>query len=277
MAQSQEIADSLVKLIKSGSSFETIAKENSEDQGSAQIGGDLGWFKEGVMVVPFNNACFTAKKGEILTTQTTFGTHIIEVTEQSKKSRKYDIGILDRKIMPSTTTNQIVYSAAGQFAGSNDTYEKFNSAIAAQNLNKRIANDVTPSQKTLPGLETPRSLIIALFSAKAGSIILDNSSQAVFEMGDKYVVAYCTRVQEEGIAPLKEVENDIRFALLKDKKAELISADFKKNSTAGKTLEDLSREMGLEVKEATQINFRSYSVPGIGMEPASDRRCFLCW
>ncbi len=268
MEQSQAVADSLVKLIKSGSSFETLAKENSEDQGSAQIGGDLGWFKEGLMVVPFNNACFTAKKGEILTTQTDFGTHIIEIIDQSKKSRKYDIGILDRKIMPSTTTNQIVYSAAGQFAGSNDTYEKFNSTIASQNLNKRIANDVTPSQKTLPGLENPRSLIIALFSAKKGSIILDNSSQAVFEMGDKYVVAYCTRVQEDGIAPLKEVENDIRFTLLKDKKAELISADFNKHISPGKTLDDLSRDMGLDVKDATQINFRSYSVPGIGMEPA---------
>ena len=267
MEQSQTIADSLVKLIKGGASFETVAKDNSEDQGSAQIGGDLGWFREGVMVVPFNNACFTAKKGEIVTTQTTFGTHIIEVIDQSKKSRKYDLGVLDRKIMPSTTTNQIVYSAAGQFAGSNDTYEKFNSAIADQKLNKRIANDVTPSQKTLPGLENPRSLIIALFSTKEGSIILDNSSQAVFEMNDKYVVAFCTRVQEEGIAPLKDVENDIRFALLKDKKAELISADFNKNSS-GKTLEDLSKEMNLEVKEATQINFRSYSVPGIGMEPA---------
>jgi len=268
MEQSQEIADSLIKLIKSGSSFETLAKNNSEDQGSAQIGGDLGWFKEGIMVVPFNNACFTAKKGEILSTQTSFGTHIIEIIDQSKKSRKYDIGILDRKIMPSTTTNQIVYSAAGQFAGSNDTYEKFNSAIASQKLNKKIANDVTPSQKTLPGLENPRSLIISLFSAKKGSIILDNSSQAVFEVGDKYVVAYCTRVQADGIAPLKEVENDIRFTLLKDKKAELISADFNKNNTSGKTLDDLSRDMGLEVKDATQINFRSYSVPGIGMEPA---------
>ena len=268
MEQSQVIADSLLNLIKSGALFETIAMGNSEDQGSAQIGGDLGWFREGLMVVPFNNACFTSNKGDLFTARTTFGTHIIEVLDQSKKSRKYDIGILDRKIMPSTTTNQIVYSAAGQFAGSNDTYEKFNNAIAEQKLNKRIANDVIPAQKTLPGLDNPRGLIISLFSAEEGSIILDNSSQAVFEIGDKYVVAFCTRVQEEGIAPLKDVETDIRFALLKDKKAELISADFKKGISAEKTLEDLSREMNLEVMEATQINFRSYSVPGIGMEPA---------
>ena len=36
------------------------------------------------------------------------------------------------------------------------------------------------------------------------------------------MVAYCTKVQEDGIAPVKDVENDIRFALVKDKKADLI-------------------------------------------------------
>ena len=268
MAQSQEVADSLVRLIKSGIPFDLLAKDNSEDQGSASLGGDLGWFREGLMVVPFNNACFTAKKGEVITAQTTFGTHIIEVLDQAKKSRKYEIGILDRKVLASSTTNQKIYSAAGMFAGNNSTYEKFNSAIAAQNLNKRIANDVSQAQKTLPGLENPRGLIISLFSAEEGKIILDNSDKAVFEIGDKYVIAFCTRVQEEGIAPVRNVENDIRITLLRDKKAESITEEITRSLTAGKTLDDLSREMSLDIKDATQINFRSYTIPGIGIEPA---------
>ncbi|MBN1107148.1 MAG: SurA N-terminal domain-containing protein [Bacteroidales bacterium] len=268
MEQTRVKADSLVKLLKSGASFETLARDNSDDQGSATLGGDLGWFSEGVMVVPFNNACFTAARGEIVTAETTYGTHIIEVLEQSKKSRKYNIGLLDRKILPGSTTNQMVYSEAGQFAGSNDTWEKFNKAVAEQKLNKRIANDVSPSQKTLPGLDNPRGLVISLFNAEEGSIILDNSQQAVFEIGDKYVVAYCTRVQKEGIAPRKDVENEIRIQLLKDKKAEMIEAEFSKMKGEGKTLDDLSAETGLNVQEATQINFRSYTIPGAGMEPA---------
>jgi peptidyl-prolyl cis-trans isomerase D len=72
---------------------------------------------------------------------------------------------------------------------------------------------------------------------------------------------------EDGIAPVTDVENDIKFTLIKDKKAEVISADFKKNNGAGKTLDDLARSMGLSVQEATQINFRSYTVPGAGSEP----------
>lgn len=261
-------ADSLIKLIKAGTPFETLAMANSDDQGSAKIGGDLGWFPEGKMVVPFNNACFTGKKGEIKTAETTFGVHIIEILNQSKLTRKYDIGYIDRKIMPGSLTNQKAYSEASQFAGTNDTYEKFTKAVAAEKLNKRVANSISPQQKTLPGLENPRSLIMALFQAEKGKIILDNNQQAVFEVGDKYVVAYCTKAQEEGIAPQKDVETEIRFALLKEKKAQIISAEFTKNSGSGKTLDDIARSMGLTVQEATKINFKSFTIGSTGTEPA---------
>jgi peptidyl-prolyl cis-trans isomerase D len=261
-------ADSLIKLIKSGTPFGTLALANSDDQGSAKVGGDLGWFPEGKMVIPFNNACFTGKKGEIKTSETTFGIHIIEILGQSKETRKYNIGFIDRKITPGSLTNQKAYSEASQFAGTNDTYEKFTKTIASKSLNKRVANSIAPQQKTLPGLDNPRSLIMALFQAEKGKIILDNSQQAVFQIGDKYVVAYCTKVQEDGIAPQKDVENDIRFSILKDKKAELITAEFNKNNGSGKTLDDIARTMGLTVQEATKINFRSYTVPGAGTEPS---------
>jgi len=261
-------ADSLIKLIKSGTPFETLVIANSDDQGSAKIGGDLGWFPEGRMVVPFNDACFTGKKGDIKIAETTFGIHIIEILAQSKETLKYNIGYVDRKITPGSLTNQKAYSEASQFAGTNDTYDKFTKTIATKGLNKRVASNVSPQQKTLPGLDNPRSLIMAVFQAEKGKIILDNSQQAVFQVGEKYVVAYCTKVQEDGIAPQKDVENDIRFALLKDKKAELIAAEFNKNNSSGKTIDDLARTMGLTVQEATKINFRSFTVPGAGTEPA---------
>jgi peptidyl-prolyl cis-trans isomerase D len=269
LEQTRKIADSLIVAIKKGTTkFEDIAKSMSEDQGSAQIGGDLGWFTEGRMVVPFNNACFSAKKGDIKIAETTFGIHIIEILGQSKTTKKYNIGYIDRKIIPGSQTNQRIYSEASQFAGTSDSYEKFNKAVAEKNLNKRVANNVTPQQKTLPGLENPRYLIMSLFNATNNNIILDNNQQAVFEIGDKYVVAYCTKVQEDGYAELKDVEADVRIALLKDKKAEIISDEFKKNSGAGKTLDAIASEMSLTVQDAAQVNFRSYTVPGLGTEPA---------
>lgn len=267
LAMVKEQADSLVKLIRNGASFEAIALANSDDQGSAQLGGDLGWFPEGRMVVPFNNACFTADKGEIVTVETSFGIHIIQVLDRAKTTRKYNIGIVDRKIIPGSATNQRIYNEASMFAGTNDTYEEFNKAVAEKGLNKRIATDVAPQQKTLPGLDNPRYLIMSLYQAKnSGEIILDQNSQAVFEVGDKYVVAYCTKIQEEGIAPLKSVENDVKFAVIKEKKSDKIAEEF--NSKKGKSLDQIGQEMSLPVQEATGINFRSYTVQGVGTEPA---------
>jgi peptidyl-prolyl cis-trans isomerase D len=268
LAQVKQKADSLVKVIKSGIAFNLVAMSSSDDQGSAQVGGDLGWIKEGQMVVPFNNACFTAKKGVLTTVETNYGIHIIEVLAQSKNVRKYEVGIIDRKILPSSITNQKAYNEASRFAGTMRTYENFAKAVTEQKLNKRIANNITPQQKTLPGLDKPRLLIMSLFQAEAGKIILDVNGQAVFEAGDKYVVAFCTKVNEEGIAPEKDVSNDIRYSIIKDKKADLISSEFNTLKKEGKTLDDVAGKERIKVMEATQVNFRSYSVPGAGVEPA---------
>ena len=266
---SRRLADSLIQIIQKGTStFDEIARGYSSDQGSAMIGGDLGWFTEGRMVVPFNNACFSAKKGDIKTAETTFGIHIIEILDQSRSTRKYNIGYVDRRIVAGSQTHQKIYSEASRFAGTNDTYEKFNTAVAEQNLNKRIANNIIPQQKTLPGLDNPRSLIMALFETETGEIVLDNNQQAVFEIGDKYVVAYCSKAQEDGYASVADAESDIRFALLKEKKAELIAAEFNRHAGEGSSIDAIAAAMNLTVQEAAQVNFRSYTVPGLGTEPA---------
>lgn len=268
IAQAKLEADSLINLVRSGIDFEVLAMANSEDQGSAQVGGDLGWFSEGMMIVPFNNACFSGKKGDLVTVETTFGLHIIKIIDQSRRVKKYDIGVVDRQVIPSNATTQRLYAEASQFAGTNDTYEKFNKAVAEGNLNKKLALNITPDQKELPGLEQARGLVMALFqNSKQGAIVLDNGSQAVFELPNMYVVAYCTRVQEEGTAPLEDVTSDIRFILAKKKKAEMISTEMKKLAAEGKTLYDIAAQYNSTVQDASGINFRSFSVPGAGIEP----------
>ncbi|HHU99062.1 MAG TPA: peptidylprolyl isomerase [Bacteroidales bacterium] len=269
LAQARKEADSLIALVRSGIDFNLLAMANSDDQGSAQVGGDLGWFSEGMMVIPFNNACFSNKKGDIVTAETTYGIHIIKIIDQSRRVRKYDIGIVDRQIIPGSMTTQRIYSDASYFAGNNETYEKFNKAVAEGNLNKKLALNVTPDQKELPGLTQSRELVMALFqNSKAGSIITDNSNQAVFELPDQYVVAYCSRAQEEGVAPVEDVASEIRFILAKKKKAEIIAAEMKKLEAEGKSLNEIAAHYNTTVQDASGINFRSYSIPGAGIEPA---------
>jgi peptidyl-prolyl cis-trans isomerase D len=268
MAQAKAEADSLIRLVRGGVDFSMLAMTISDDQGSAQVGGDLGWFSEGMMITPFNNACFSGKKGDLVTVETTYGLHIIRILDQSRRVKKYDIGIVDRLVVPSNATTQSIYAEASKFAGTNDTYENFNKAVAEDNLDKKLAMNVTPDQKELPGLTQARALVMALFqNSKEGSIVLDNSSQAVFELPDMYVVAYCTRVQEKGPAPVEDVTSDIRFILARQKKAEIISEELSRHVAEGKSLNEIASYYNTVLQDATGINFRSYSVPGAGIEP----------
>ena len=69
-------------LVKNGEKFADIAKKVSEDPGSAQNGGDLGFFPRGAMVPEFDAAAFSLKTNElseVITTQ--FGYHVLLVTD----------------------------------------------------------------------------------------------------------------------------------------------------------------------------------------------------
>ena len=65
-----------------GADFAALAKANSDDPGSKDAGGDLGWVEKGVMVKPFEDALFAGKPGEIIgPVKSDFGYHVILVRE----------------------------------------------------------------------------------------------------------------------------------------------------------------------------------------------------
>ncbi|MFP4489639.1 MAG: peptidylprolyl isomerase [Bacteroidales bacterium] len=266
MAQNE--ADSIMQLIESGESFESLATELSDDQGSAQLGGDLGWFEEGMMVTAFNNACFEGNTGDLDIIETEFGYHIYEILDQSGRTKKYHAGIIKRAIEPSSETYNSVFAEARKFAANNNSYSRFNQTVADEGINKKLTSDIAPEQKEIPGLENPRVLIMALFETDEENIILDNSEQPIFELGDKFVIAYCTDVKEEGYASLEDVESEVRYAVLQDKKAEKIIEDMSKETEGLDNIEDIASSLGLRINEATNITFNSFSIPSAGAEPA---------
>jgi peptidyl-prolyl cis-trans isomerase D len=73
-------ADALLARATKGEDFAKLAKDNSEDTGSAKKGGDLGWNPKGRMVKPFDDAQFALTAGQLSeVVQSTFGYHVIKV------------------------------------------------------------------------------------------------------------------------------------------------------------------------------------------------------
>lgn len=82
-AQAQARAAEILKEAKAGKDFAALAKQHSQDPGSAAQGGDLGLFGRGQMVGPFEQTAFTLPLGQISDlVETTFGYHIIQVNEK---------------------------------------------------------------------------------------------------------------------------------------------------------------------------------------------------
>ena len=65
--------------LKNGESFTNLAKELSVDKASGKRGGDLGFFRKGMMVKQFEDVAFRLEKGQISEpVKTEFGYHIIK-------------------------------------------------------------------------------------------------------------------------------------------------------------------------------------------------------
>ncbi len=73
-------AESIVVAMRAGGDFAAAARRFSDDSGSREMGGELGWFRRGVMVKPFEQVAFRMRPGEISDpVESNFGFHIIQV------------------------------------------------------------------------------------------------------------------------------------------------------------------------------------------------------
>jgi parvulin-like peptidyl-prolyl isomerase len=94
-------AQAIRKRVVGGEDFAKVAKDESDDTGSASMGGNLGNFKKGMMVPPFEQAAFAAKVGDITEpVKTPFGYHIIQVQSHEIKSLADSKSDIETKLRP---------------------------------------------------------------------------------------------------------------------------------------------------------------------------------
>lgn len=257
-----QVADSLKGVIENGGDFNLIALEYSADESNRGIGGDLGWFKEGNMVTPFNDACFENNTGDVITTETQFGTHIIRIENQSRTVRKIQVAGVVRNVFASDETNQDYYNRAVKFRGKATDLEKFTEQAREFGLDPRFAPNITKDQQAIPGIEDPIQITKWAYGSDINTV-----SNIFSQSDDKYIVAVLTEANEEGYAKLETVRAEITLAVKKEKKAEKLVADLNEKLAGVTDLSQYGITNNENVGEATQVKFANTYVSGVGLEP----------
>lgn len=256
-------ADSLFKLVKSGADFAVLATQNSEDPGSAAQGGDLGKFAEGMMVKPFNDACFNGNKGDIVLVESQFGFHIIEVMENNRTTPSIKLATISRKIEPSEATYKTVYNKATKFASTGLSDENFDQTVEKQGLTKRTAETVTINDRAFNGVPDTRSVVRWVFEAKKGEV------SKVFDTQNAYLIAVVRSVQEKDKADFEASKTKIEEAVRKEKKAEQMIAKAEKAVSSSKgDINLVGTTLNSPAQPINDVTFASGFLPSYGRELA---------
>ncbi|MFL3001332.1 MAG: SurA N-terminal domain-containing protein [Cytophagales bacterium] len=254
-------ASRILSLISNGSDFDETARTYSQD-GSASNGGDLGWFSEGRMVEPFEDAVFARTRAGLIprVIESEFGFHIIYVT-QPKTKKSYLVTTILKEIIPSDNTRNNIYRDAEMFKidamSSNASFKDFSNENGYNIITELELDKNAPN---LSDIDNARSVILWSYDDSRGS---DDISD-VIELDDGYIVAHLSEIKKEGTKDISDVENSIRKSIINDKKYEYVSDLMKEYSS----LEDIksSLEYG-EIYETPNLDFNTNSIQNVGFAP----------
>ena len=224
-AKAKAHIDSLLVEIRKGGDFEQIAKRESMDPGTKQLGGDLGWNRRGSGLVPeFEAMMFALRPGEMSPViETAFGYHIIKV------DRVQSAEVKARHILIAPVIDSADVAAAKVEA---DTVAaQWRRGVPYDTLVAKH-HDATEEKGMLqpfPRDSLPPSYIAALANAKAGSIT------APFQLANprgqpKYAVLQVVAVNDAGEFKESEIRDQIRAQLSDERSIRQLLDDMRKQT-----------------------------------------------
>lgn len=252
-------AERVLADIKANDNFELSASQYGQD-GTAQNGGDLGWFAKEDFVEPFANAAFAARSTGLLPSlvETEYGYHIIKVTELPK-STYTKLAVLELELVASDATRNEAFRNADSFAAESGNRNEFTENATDKNYRIIQANNVDATSRNLNNLTNAREVIIWAFGdASVGEV------SSVYELDNAYIVASLVSRKEEGEANLEDVKDQVRQLAMNEKKAEMIQAKL-----AGKATLDEMKALFPEssINEVPDLRLSSSVIPGVGFAP----------
>jgi len=164
-------AQELVAKLRAGADFQALAKEYSEDPGSKENGGDLGFFERGRMVPEFENAAFSLQPNQISDpVKTQFGYHIIQ-TLGKQAAFQPDFALVKDQIYRELSEPQAIKSAQEQAKKLHEEITKNKKSmteIAKIQLVELKTTDFFSKDQDIPGLSP--AFRNEAFDLKKGSI-----------------------------------------------------------------------------------------------------------
>ena len=257
--RADSILNALKKNAKSTDLFEKLATKYSSDKGSAEKGGDLDWFTDGVMVPTFNEFVMNNPVGQMGVVESPFGYHVIKVTGKTEMKPKARLAVLKHEVTPSTKTYQDIFAVANKFVTENRTYDQFNAAIEAQGLTKRSMPRMNASTYQITGIENPRQIVRWAFDDKTKM----HDVSSIFELDNAFVVAALTDVVPKGYAPLATIAEQAKYQIINQKKGE-VAVD--RMQACGTDYDRMVKELGAESTSVSDVNIDSRVLSNFGVE-----------
>ncbi|MBC3784268.1 peptidylprolyl isomerase [Spirosoma utsteinense] len=265
-ADARRRAEAILTQIQGGASFEALAQTNSAD-GSAQNGGDLGYFKNnGQMVKPFESAVFAATSAGLIPrlVETDFGFHIIKVT-QPKTNILYRVAAIAKTITPSQITRDEALRKADQFASDVRTKEAFDAKVKEdKSLVMATADRIPESANQINALTDARAVVRWAFDDKTDM----NTVSDPFEIGDQYVIAVLTGKTDKDEVTVADYRNELTAKVRNQLKGEQIVA---KLGNASGSLEALAQKYGAGalVETVPDVNMATGFLRSAGVDPTA--------
>jgi peptidyl-prolyl cis-trans isomerase D len=242
-------AKNLLNQIKENPSlFIELAKRHSNDPGSAQNGGDLGFFQKGAMVKPFEDVAFSLKQGEISdVVETEFGFHIIQLVEiKPPVKRPYD------QVKNEIENELKKQSAQRDFAEKAETfrnlvYEQADSLNTVADKLKLKVETVKglirkSNQKSIPDYLKSEKFLKEIFSSES---IKSKQNTAAIETGANQLIAGRVLTHHPAtISPLSEIKSQAELRWIATEAQRLAQEEGKKSLEAMKKGDAVSSKLG---------------------------------
>ncbi|MDR6842284.1 peptidyl-prolyl cis-trans isomerase [Pseudoxanthomonas sacheonensis] len=218
-AAEQKVAALAAQAKQPGADFAALAKANSQDPGSKDSGGDLGWVDRGVMVKPFEDALFAMKAGEISgPVKTDFGYHVLQLREIKPGQGKSFEEVRDVLVREQAEADgeKVYNDLAGRMV---NEVLKNPTALgpAARSVGLPVQRIGPFSRATASGIAANPAVLRAAFS---DSLVQDGTVSDPIEIGPKHsVFIRVLQHTPEQAQPLAQVRDAVIAAIRADRAA----------------------------------------------------------